>query len=407
MIFYCGNKHRDEHQIHHRDLCKVILSMLNEMGAPNLFDKLKTADPDLWLKTRIDLMKKAKSKIGRQFQEYEEQMFLFPKTCVVCHDSDLSVLRNCECGVNLCKIHKDDSKHKELCGVLKLAFKLTVSGQLPTLNTIQTSLDISERSSLPPSMQDFLDLHLIFREETPEQNENFQGMVTSNFFSGPLTLLYAIEKLNYKVNSSMVIHIIGAGNQDVAAEGCWKTFLLRLTRLTNLKIVFIGPNVSNCLETAVHTFDYYPLAIKTLKVQFHSQRYDEYFKSESFINPDIILGCNLDFHESELGISECTWKDTILTLKKVCVPFVLTAGTKERAEKDHKRFCKLLGMSVHYKFCEVNPYAALSPERDFETEGVRYSNKYVIIYDGKYKESATLKKGEKKKLEGKSSIVKV
>ena len=106
MIFYCGNKHRDEHQIHHRDICKVILGLLSEMEAPNLFDKFKTADPELWLRARIDLMEKAKLKIGRKLQEYEKQMFLFPKTCVVCHESDLSVLRNCECGVSIIYVMK-------------------------------------------------------------------------------------------------------------------------------------------------------------------------------------------------------------------------------------------------------------------------------------------------------------
>ncbi|XP_033218438.1 uncharacterized protein LOC117173902 [Belonocnema kinseyi] len=400
MIFYCGNKHRDEHQIHHRDLCKVILSMLSEMGAPNLFDKLKTADPDLWLRARVDLMRKAKLKIGRQLEEYEEQMFLFPKTCMVCHESDLSVLRNCECGVNLCKIHKGDPKHQKLCSVLTLAFKLITSETKPALHGLFLMPVDSERVNLPPSMQAFIDSHINFQINTSNQKVKYQNMATSNFLTGPLTLLYALERLNYQISSSMVIHIIGAGIQDLAAEGSWKIFLYWLTRLINLKIVFIGTDISNCLETQLDTSESFPITVKNLKVQCHGLRYYEYFKSESFMKPNIILGCNLDIHESELGISECTWKDTILTLKKVGVPFVLTAGTKERAEKDHKRFCKLLGMSVPYKFCEVNPYAALSPERDFETEGVRYSNKHIIIYDGKYKKAVKLEK-----VEGDSSIV--
>ena len=101
MIFYCGNKHQDQHQIHHKDICKVILSMLKEIGASNLFENFKTADPELWLEAKIKLLKKAELKIGRKLEEYEEQMFLFPKTCIVCHESDLSVLKNCKCGVRL------------------------------------------------------------------------------------------------------------------------------------------------------------------------------------------------------------------------------------------------------------------------------------------------------------------
>ena len=99
MIFYCGEGHQKEDYPRHKDLCKVILKMLNESGSPNLFDKLKTDDSELWLKAKIDLMKKSKAKLGRELLEYERKMFLFPKTCFACHESDLSLLRNCACGV--------------------------------------------------------------------------------------------------------------------------------------------------------------------------------------------------------------------------------------------------------------------------------------------------------------------
>lgn len=101
MIFYCGEKHRKKHWPEHKDICKVILGMLKETGATTLFDNLKTDDAETWMKTKFDLMLKAESKLGTPLLNYEREMFLFPKTCFVCHESDLSVLKACDCGVSL------------------------------------------------------------------------------------------------------------------------------------------------------------------------------------------------------------------------------------------------------------------------------------------------------------------
>ena len=99
MIFYCKESHQKKDFSQHKTICKIILGMLNESGSSNLFDKMKTTDSESWLRVKIDLMKKAKEKIGRELKEFEKQMFLFPKICFVCHESDLSLLGNCECGV--------------------------------------------------------------------------------------------------------------------------------------------------------------------------------------------------------------------------------------------------------------------------------------------------------------------
>lgn len=54
-----------------------------------------------------------------------------------------------------------------------------------------------------------------------------------------------------------------------------------------------------------------------------------------------------------------------MTFKKVGAFFILTVGRKGRAQKDHKRLCKLLGMSVDYLCFERNLSAALYAKRDF------------------------------------------
>lgn len=97
MISYCGNKHRNQDWIHHKDVCKAINALLSEMKVDTFFNIAKF-DSNLWLRTRVDAMKEVQMRIGRLLEEYEKQMFYFPGNCSICYDND-PVLRTCKCGV--------------------------------------------------------------------------------------------------------------------------------------------------------------------------------------------------------------------------------------------------------------------------------------------------------------------
>lgn len=101
MIFYCGNEHMKQNQSEHKEICRVILRMLSEKGTPHLFDKLGIKNEKTWFEAKIKYLKQAKLKLNRNLQNFEKQMFFFPKTCFVCHESDLSVLKTCKCGVSI------------------------------------------------------------------------------------------------------------------------------------------------------------------------------------------------------------------------------------------------------------------------------------------------------------------
>lgn len=98
LISYCGEEHRKEHWIQHKDVCKITMNMTTVKGKTNLFDGLATTNQEVWLKTKIDLLTNAKL-TKRKLLGFEEQMFLFPKTCLVCHESEFDLLTTCECGV--------------------------------------------------------------------------------------------------------------------------------------------------------------------------------------------------------------------------------------------------------------------------------------------------------------------
>ena len=237
--------------------------------------------------------------------------------------------------------------------------------------------------AFPKTMDEFLDSFF----QSQKENENLQRIILSNLLTRPLTFAYAVKKLNLKIDSLMVVHVIGAIGLEVGTYAYWMPIFFLLERLQFLKIVFIGPKVFSVnynLDSFLKKSSCFIMEEEALQVECHALRYDEYYRSDSFIQPNIIVGYNLNLHECELGITDCTWKDTILTLEKLEVPFVLTAGTENRARKDHYRLCDLLGKSIDYLYLGKNPFSGFIPERDFETEEVLYTNQHVIIYDGFY-----------------------
>ncbi|XP_033217086.1 uncharacterized protein LOC117172900 isoform X2 [Belonocnema kinseyi] len=399
MISYCGDKHRKEHWPKHKDLCKVILGMLKETEATNLFDKLKTSDTEAWMRIKIDMMLRAQSKLGRQLVDFERQMFLFPKTCFDCHESDLSILKTCDCGISLCKQHKKNLNHQNLCDNLKLAFEncqLLQNNKSKSLPAIadQGSTMISIRSvpiqtklkNLPSTIKDFMDSCITSSDKVAELFSKNRD-IFSEVLSRPLTLLYGIQKLNLTSASSLTIHVIGATNEEFRCVGYWEILLHWLPKLKEIKVAFVGPEINGPFQLAITACESCNfVSKKPALVSSRRSRYDEYFASKFYSKPDIIVGYNLDLHESELGLSESTWKETILTLKMVEAPFILTAGTEDRARKDHATFCHLFEKSVSHNCCEINPFASLIPERDFATEELKYANKYIVIYEGLYVE---------------------
>lgn len=301
--------------------------------------------------------------------------------------------------ISLCKQHKKNLNHQNLCDNLKVAFQnllllqQTKAKSLPTIAD-QGSTMISIRSvpiqtklkNLPSTIKEFMDSCTISSGEVAELFSKDPD-IFSEVLSRPLTLLYGIQKLNLTNASSLTIHVIGATNEEFRCAGYWEILLHWLPKLKEIKVAFVGPEINGPFQLAITACESCNfVSKKPALVSSRRSHYDEYFESKFYSKPDIVVGYNLDLHESELGLSECTWKETILSLKKVEAPLILTAGTEDRATKDHERFCNLFEKSVSRNCCEINPFASLIPERDFETEELKYANKYIVIYERLYEE---------------------
>ncbi|XP_051166624.1 reticulocyte-binding protein homolog 2b-like [Leptopilina boulardi] len=394
FVSYCNRKHQNQHQIHHKDLCDVICCLQQKMIGKQLFSNVTTTDPEEWLRMRIEILNDVQMKIGKKLTKFEEEMFLFPKNCGICHDCNSNSLKSCECGVFLCKKHKNDPQHKKICQQLKIVFKMSTNpltfNKGCFIETIFSLLkEISDKlfnGKLPVSMKMLTPPTM---NEISVKSDNLSKILFANtFLSSPLTLFYAIEKLSKKINSSaIVIHVIGAKQVNFEKKFLWAFHFYQVNEIEKLKLIFIDEEFCNFPEIDVINNSEMK---RNIKIEGHALNYDNYFSSNKFIKPDFIIGFDLNIHYEKklLSTSEKVSKETILAMEKLKVPFIHTAGTKERAENNHKMICDSFEKSMNFEFFEENPFGSLCPERDFETTGVMYSNKYIIAYDWKLKNSS-------------------
>lgn len=383
MIFYCDDEHQQDDYFSHKDLCKVLIAMMDKTETMCFYSHLKGVDSETWVRAKIEILVKVELKLGRRLMDFEEELLLFPKACFVCHESDLDVLNDCECGISLCQDHRDDDTHDNLCKEFDLAYRVSTAKQFPIISTIVKDVIIEENENLPPSLDDFINKFLQIGNKISDYRvPNYDRLMIGEFLTRPLTLLYAIKRLHLHIKPTMVIHVLGASTFEIWSQKYWKILLFWLQNLKNLIVVFIGPEIQEFTNDSVELiFSETSLGDdQRLCVISPPVHYEDYYKHKSFLKPDIVIGFNLEIHEIELGISSSTWKQMLLTVEQLNVPFILTAGSKERARNDHRIMSILMDMRLTYFSLESNPFAGRIPERDFQTERLRYSNKYVTIY---------------------------
>lgn len=384
MISYCGKDHQKQHWPQHKDLCKVISEMLNNtLGTSCLFEKHENQCSNVWSRKKTNLMLLAQLKLGRRLEFYEEHMFKFPRVCSVCHDGKPSSLKDCEFCPNasFCNLHKiEDTRHSKLCKALKLCFDLDVAATLFERKSPRHVVPFHEETAyLPSSITDFINLY-INEDRTLPMSSECHLPYNSEYLTRPLTVLYAIEKLEFNVEPGIILHVIGANMVEVDGLEVWEILLHWLPTLTELTIVLIGPElVWGSFEPNV--CDYCVAKGMRVRVELRNMLYQDYVTSQWYEKPDYLIGFNTGIHECiELGSSKDTWTPSVLTMAEQNCPLVLTSYTLSESIEEHKRVCIILGDTETRLCCVRNPFSSLRPHRDFETEEVFYQNQFVTIY---------------------------
>lgn len=79
-------------------------------------------------------------------------------------------------------------------------------------------------------MQAFIDVYLKLWEDIPDDLKklcipNIDKVLISEFMTKPLSFIYALEKLNFHVTKTLIVHIIGATDPEILEVNYWEFVL--------------------------------------------------------------------------------------------------------------------------------------------------------------------------------------
>ncbi len=348
----------------------------------------------------------AERMLRRKLEEWEKEMFLFPRACRRCWATKKSGMLDCpdcmcvsycseECQEKDATVHSAETVCKELRYAMACDnFECSVNIAVPPL---PSDLDNSFMGT-PANMDAFL-------EQTADRSSSSNGdkidsglaIMEKKFLtdrlSGPMTLLQAVSLklargISVETAAHLVIHVVGANVMEMLGMIKWEVLGHRLPQCLNLRLVFIGPELEAhegqdgecpwlepCAECRKKN--------KSVVYEIRRGTYEKYASSEAYIVPDLVAAFNCGFHEFELQPDKETWRPSLpLLVRHPGVPLVFTSYTLTEALKDLKLIkeaCEELLVDVA---AERNPFRSQRPIRDFEFDGgndVFYSNNYYSV----------------------------
>ncbi|XP_043460912.1 uncharacterized protein LOC122497706 isoform X1 [Leptopilina heterotoma] len=384
MVFYCGKEHQKEHWPIHKEFCHVATKLLQKFGGSNLFERMKTDQ-----QTRIDwkncLVDFFESELKRKLIPYEKSLIFFPKLCAICYESDPKCLMFCyNCPhACFCKKHYQNESHQshyDDCQLFSQGLLLNAMGitfkAAPIPGVIKSVEYNMKKARLPNDMQDFLDYHCRCKKSILKDfKRNEVQMYMSEHLTRPLTVLYALQKIRYSNEETMIIHVIGANNYEEVSQSSWEVLFHWLPDLVTLRIILIGPECSKVnYETSLPLCKSCTKNSRKLFLESYPLLYKDYWKSEKFTKPNIVVSFN-----ASLKVYN-TWIESLKLLTKVDCPFILTTYSVPEIDTDHEIMLEVFGHPARYTFRLKNPFASLRPYRDVVNTNVFFRNTGVMIY---------------------------
>lgn len=317
------------------------------------------------------------SQLIRDFYPYEVDMLQFPKVCNVCFETDENLLKPCPfCPqANFCKRHLGDSSHKRVCKMFSLSFSLQSFSKVYAAISMVKLLELAPFNKsitpLPNSIQSFMnayfgDLKKTVSFDVPDISIQ---LYISQFFTRPLSLLFAMDMLRFSNHPNMAIHVISFNRLYEQYLNEWEFILHWLPNLINLRVVFVGLELfaqKKQIDICRHCSN----VGKTLKIESYDMLYKDYFESEHFLRPDIFA----DF--DNVVCTFPAWKESLMMLDKIDCPVVLAASS----ETDVMNCYSLFEMFQGSGNWAENAFASLLPRRGYFVDEIFYDNTYIGIF---------------------------
>ncbi|XP_032668986.1 uncharacterized protein LOC116843068 [Odontomachus brunneus] len=363
MIAYCTEEHRRIHQPHHKEVCSLIAKFIDEDPEWNT----RPLWHNDWIKSQENFLRMIQMTLGRKMKPYEEQMFIYAKTCYICHQR--SYLHTCErcMSFSYCANHVPlifaDVHNSVFCDMLALTLKLDVKSLNPSVwKTVHSVIKFGAFPSKKISSTNMTSFCNKYFPPHVQDNWCLYDHIFTDYVSDPLTLHQGLQTASLIHSETKAdtfnIHVVAANYVDRRHFPAWELFLHLLNKTRKLIITMIGPELYT--ETIRHhTCSRCKIGRKELILQSFPMLYYDYVTKTNYRRPNVIVGFQAEF--SAVG----TWSKSIRAMQMQNCPLLLTAKNPYKIQEDIIKIQEVLGTSVK-PFLEMkNKFFSYRPYRDF------------------------------------------
>jgi len=391
LVGYFGKEDQKKDWTNHKTICKVVTGLMKKHNVKHITEKLSG---DM-------LVRALSSELGRDLNQAELDLVHYPRVCAECNGggANQDSLRNCSrCNCvawcpNCIEKQSARSSHEQWCHLLKTAIE-DFKHEKSLGHQVQKYAPPIEKTykPLPASIEILFekDVAKLVSNKLPGYQESELRYLTF-LYTCPLTVLYAAEQAGLSggrpvdAADSLTIHLVGARVAEIRHLVGWEMIALRLPRLQQLHIVFIGDEV--VAGDFPSTFSYKSNEAQkerpelVVRYTFEPpQLYQEYVAGPAYSQPDIVaaLDCGFKFYPS--------WDPCIPhLLPGEGVPCVFTEFTLQDTKDNLAKVEKLVSDIEVSVPPRRNPYCSRRPVRCSDKSGnyvknsVIFSNDYISV----------------------------
>lgn len=385
-LAYCSKEHQKHDWKIHKDICKIISSTDKDFSDFSVktyedFQTIRYIRCTAW-----------QNRLNRPLDNFENQMWMFPRVCAVCYSKDVKLdCRNCLSVLFCSNEHQTsyEDMHRHYCDLLKLSIDFDIYQIVHDVTFSDVKIgDISDDiKSLPNNLLDLMTLCNKSLVIGSEIDEKIKSIKICDFGSPAANILFALEQsdiLNgrFLKKTSLTLHLVGADIVEISWDWNIVTEILFhwIGNLETVNFILIGPDLDASINLREISSDLCQICKNknaTASCKFFPKMYHELDDLEK---PDLVVAFNSGLH----AYDENVWGESINQLTKFpWVPLLLTAYTSKELQCDVdvvlKNSSKELKMILEP---QKNPFSCLRPMRDFNTLNIPifYVNGYLAIF---------------------------
>lgn len=382
-LAYCSKEHQKQDWKTHKDICKVICTTEDD------FSEFPVKTYEDYQNIRYIRCTAWQNRLNRPLENFENQMWMFPRVCAVCYSKDVKIdCKNCISVLYCSNEHQTsyEDLHRHYCDLLKLSIDFDI---YQLFNEFKLNVKIDNISddikSLPNNLFDLMNL---CNKNLLEFEDKITKIKYCDYASPAANILYCLEQSGLSTERNLgkkilTIHLVGADIIELSWDWnvVFEIIFHWIKDLEKLNFVLIGPELDKSMSIKNIDSDICILC-KERKVKatctYYSKMYHEVV--DDLDKPDLILALNSGLH----AYDENCWRESIgLLTKHYDVPLLLTAYTSKELQCDVDIVLK--NSSNDLKIIiepQRNPFSCKRPMRDFNTLNVPifYVNGYIAIF---------------------------